>query len=106
VQINLGFAPHDLAVALARDGDFVSALVADTAWPVGSGVELRFSASETAAIPLLVWAAQIVGVRVQWDRPAADCRAVLNAGALHAQMIYVGPSGSTLLWGRGRVRAI
>ena len=107
MQITLGNTPHDITVALSRNGDFVTALVADQTWPAGTEAELQFARPATAEpITPIVWEATVDGMRISWDRPAADCAAVLDAGATSVLLIYGEADGTRLLWGKGRARAV
>lgn len=103
--VTLGSTPVPVTVLLATDSDFVCELVAETDWPDGAGIELRFLTAP-GEDPIAVWQATVTGSAAHWDVVAEDVQEVLDAEAFVVRMHYVEPDGTVLLWGRGRARAI
>jgi hypothetical protein len=100
VTISLGFKPVPIEVRLARDSDFVTALVADSDWPDGTVIELVFPHDGSTT----TWPATVAADTARWDVPRAQVAALLAANARKARLHYRDtPGGPELLWGVGSV---
>ena len=100
MTISLGFKPLPIEVRLARDSDFVSALVADDDWPDGTAIELVFPHDGSTT----TWPAVVAGDTARWDVPSSQVAALLAANARKVRLHYrATPAGADLLWGVGSV---
>lgn len=99
-HIHLGLVPQQLTVTLVSGADFVAALVSDSAWPVGVGIELHLLGGASGSV---VWPAIITGVRADWDVPAEDVQTALSGQPGTAHLVYAEADGTVLLWAKGRI---
>lgn len=100
MTISLGFEPIPIEVRLARDSDFVAALVAEGGWPAGARIDLVFTLDGSTT----TWPATIEGDTAAWQVPAAEVATLLASRARQARLHYQDDSGgATLLWGVGPV---
>jgi hypothetical protein len=101
VAINLGWVPIPITVSLATGGDFTSVLQSSVAWPVGSGVSLKFIGTSTTT-----WTAVIAGTTATFDKTAAQVTTLLATDQRSVELHYTEADGSDLLWGRGDIRVV
>ena len=100
--MDLGFQPLPLAVTLTKGADFVSGLVADTAWSSATAIALVFDDPDDDRAPI-VWAATVAGTDATWARPAVDVDALIASQVRRVQLTY--SDGVTrLVWAKGFAR--
>lgn len=105
MTIELGAQPDTLTVHLSDGGDFGSTLVlldddgAETDWPVGSVVTLRFSKSAAAET---VWTATIDGAEATFDEDKAAVDTIIDEHRTSVRLYYVNGTDDILL-GIGKV---
>lgn len=100
MAVNLGYVPQKLTVTLAEGGDFVSALVATTPWPVGTGIELRLTGGTVGTV---TWPAVVDDVRADWNVSNLDVQDVIDAKASTARLVYTESDGTTIVWAEGSI---
>lgn len=98
--INLGYRATTLNVALADDTDFVSALVATEAWPVGTAITLEFLPVGQSPI---AWPATIDDTRASWHVPAATVAPILASAVREVRLRYTDADGTVLVWAHGTI---
>lgn len=97
--IELGFRPVPLTITLAADADFISKFVAQSGWPDGTQIQLRFINLRNTVI----WSATISGTDATFDVAAADVATLISAQPQEVRLHYMDAQGDDLLWGKGRV---
>lgn len=100
MAVNLGFVPQKLTVTLVEGGDFVAALAASEAWPVGTTIELHLSGGSAGTV---TWPAVVAGASADWSVDNSAVQVVIDAKASTAKLIYTEPDGTTLVWAEGSI---
>jgi hypothetical protein len=101
-SIDLGFQPVPLNVILAADSDFLATFIAQTGWPTGTQIQLRFINLATTT----TWSATISDTTATFNVAAADVATLIGSQPQEVRLHYLDSSGDDLLWGKGMVEIV
>jgi hypothetical protein len=106
VSVTFGWKQPTFVIELQYDGDFLFTLHANTTWPLGTQVELRFHRTPDPRDDTdpIIWPATVSGTDVTWEVDNDMVREVLDAGAEYPRLRYAA-EGRTIAWMRGSVDA-